>query len=280
MKTIINSTIDWSKSEKSIRAVILVGSRATDLPVDELSDYDLSIFLKDDSQFIQNDQWLSKIGKVWVCVHEKIYWENREVPTRLVIFEGGVKVDFAFYPLEIMQKLCSSLPSEYRIILDKDEIAQKPQPRIKSYHTNKPTELEFLNVIKEFWFEAYHVAVYLKRGDLWSAKVRSEGIRQNFLLKMIEWDELSRHDWNYAIPPMGKSMQTWVCEKTWNALFGTFAHFDEQDSWQALHNIMELFRNLAKETAQKLEFKYPLDVDQNICEFINRLSNGCFKKGL
>jgi aminoglycoside 6-adenylyltransferase len=275
----IDSILEWAKKEKSIRAMILVGSRATDKPVHELSDYDLSIFSTDDCQYTRDDQWLSKIGSVWVCIHEKIYWENREVPTRLVIFEGGFKVDFAFFPLDILQKIVdsSSLPSEYdmgySILLDKDAItARMPKPSFKGYNIGKPTESDFFNVINEFWFEAYHVAVYLNRGDLWSAKVRADGIHHNFLLKMIEWNEISKHDWNYVIPPMGKRMQSWACESTLNALHRISVH-DEQDSWKALLNTIELFRDLAKETAQILSFSYIEDIDSNISKFILKLRN-------
>ncbi|MBA3237356.1 MAG: aminoglycoside 6-adenylyltransferase [Parachlamydiaceae bacterium] len=274
----IDSILAWAKSEKSIRVLMLVGSRATDKPINQLSDYDLAIFSIEDCKYIHDDQWLSKIGKVWACVHERIYRENREVPTRLVIFEGGSKVDFTFFSLAKLKEIIngSLLPPEYdmgyKILLDKDALTvNMPKPRFKGFSIKKPSEAHFVNVINEFWFEAYHVAVYLKRGDLWSAKARTNGIHYNFLLKMIEWNELSKHDWNYCIPPMGKWIQSWVCESTQDALYGLFGHFDTEDSWKALLNTIGLFRNLAKESAQILGFSYAEDVDNNISKFILKL---------
>src|SRR5436190_12831076 len=98
----INKILQWAKHEKPIRAVILTGSRATD-KYDELSDYDLVLFCTDIHPFTCDDAWLSKIGKVWVCVHEKICIKEKEFPSRLVIFKKGIKVDFSFYPIEVLE---------------------------------------------------------------------------------------------------------------------------------------------------------------------------------
>ena len=90
--------VTWAKAEKEIKVLILTGSRARDEEVDELSDYDYSIFCSSYETYVKNDEWLKSIGKVWVCVHEKKEIEGRIFPTRLVIFEGGIKVDFSFLP--------------------------------------------------------------------------------------------------------------------------------------------------------------------------------------
>lgn len=273
----LENIFNWAKSEELIRAVILVGSRAENKHVDALSDYDLSIFSRSDTLFT-NDQWISKIGHPWVCVHEKVYYRNREFPSRLVIFEGGAKVDFSLFSLEVLNELANAsfLPFEYdrgyQALLDKDGVTEKMvKPSFKALTNKKPNEQEFLNVVNEFWFEAYHVAVYLKRGDLWSAKFRAHGIYDHFLLKMIEWSELAKLQWKEAIPPIGKRMQLWVGKSTWEALHHIFAHFDSQDSWSALVNTMTLFRNLATDLAEKLCFNYPIDRDNHISGFIFNL---------
>jgi aminoglycoside 6-adenylyltransferase len=275
---VIEQIIHWAKEQKPIRTVILVGSRAPGGAADVLSDYDLAIFCDDNSQYIRDDQWLSEIGNVWICVHEKVIRDGKEFPTRLVIFEGGYKVDFAFYPIDLLQKLVSStsLPSEYNmgysILLDKDDTAANmPKPSLKGKIATKPTEKEFQNIVKEFWFETYHVAVYLKREDLWSAKVRQNGIHENFLLKMIEWNEQCKHNWEISIPHEGKKMHSWVSESTWNALIETFGRFDEQEGWDALLKTVILFRDLAKETALSLQYQYPDAMDWSISSFILQL---------
>lgn len=272
----IPSILKWALEEQPIRAILLVGSRAVNKKVDALSDYDLSIFCETHQPYTQDDHWLSKIGKVWVCVHEQVCCNQQDFPVRLVIFEGGVKVDFAFYSLDYLQSLCKSLPEEYQggysVLLDKDDAAAHLASP-KGLQAQKPKREEFHRVVNEFWFEAYHVAKYLKRGDLWSVKFRSTGL-QNFLLTMIEWNTLAKREWREPLPDNGKHMRSWVEDKTWTALHQIFAHFDGQDSWSALRHTLSLFRDLALETAQQLAYPYPHEVDQHISKFILSMQRG------
>lgn len=268
----IDEILHWANYEKPIRAVVLTGSRAVDKH-DEFSDYDLALFCTDIDTITCDDEWLSKIGKIWVCVHEKIYIKDKEFPSRLVIFEKGIKVDFSFYPIEVLKDLSSlSFQSGYRVLLDKERMVISIPSLNENVSVNiKPSRERFSTIINEFWFEAYHVAVYLKRGDLWSAQFRLNGLHHQCLLKMIEWNELSKTDWKGIFPELGKRMQSWVSKDTWDALHRSFAHFDEKDSWNALENTTNLFRVLANQTAAHLGYNYLNEVDSHISKFINEL---------
>ncbi|MBD3231474.1 hypothetical protein GF322_02310 [Candidatus Dependentiae bacterium] len=52
-----------------------------------------------------------------------------------------------------------------------------------------------------------------------------------------------------------------------------FAHFDAQDSWQALLKMMNLFRTVSKETAKRLNYKYPEHVDTKISDFVEEIKD-------
>jgi aminoglycoside 6-adenylyltransferase len=255
----LEKLIEWGNRENAVRALILVGSRASRQPIDAFSDYDLSVFCDADGSYTESDSWLAQFGNVLVCVKEKVVCEGKTFPSRLVIFEGGVKVDFSFWSVDVLDQIAqnSSLPDEYhhgyKILLDKDHRASGMLPPQFGVKAIKPSEQEFQEVVKEFWFEVYHVGVYLKRGDLWSVKFRSWAAH-NFLLKMIEWHAEAENDWCSSSPPIGKRMRSWVNEGLWNELYGVFAHFDAEDSWKALFNTMELFRRITSETARSLQF--------------------------
>ena len=103
-QNILDRIVQWAQKEDAIKAVMLQGSRAAGM-ADAYSDYDLAIFCSDYDSYIKDEKWLSQIGNVWVCVHEKMHQNNNTFPTRLVIFEGGVKVDFGFYTMGILQGL-------------------------------------------------------------------------------------------------------------------------------------------------------------------------------
>ena len=276
---ITQKIIQWAKEESSIRALILQGSRAANRSIDEFSDYDISVFCSTSQPYTETENWLAGIGVVWVCVKEKISCKGQMFPTRLVIFENGIKVDFSFFPLDSLHQMSNEpLPNEYnrgyQILLDKDNLTQKlPKPNYQEPKAQKPSSLQFLETIEEFWFEAYHVAVYLKREDLWSVKLRSASMHI-FLLKIIEWEAQARHGWRQMPPPIEKRMVSWIQPGLWQELHGIFAHFDASDSWDALFHTLSLFRRLSIELSHQFGFDYPTALDQNMSHFIMTLRKG------
>lgn len=274
----LEKLVEWGKKEDAVRVLILLGSRAGRQPVDTFSDYDLSVFCDIDESYTRSESWLTQFGNVLVCVKEKVVCKGKTFPSRLVIFEGGIKVDFSFLSIDVLDQIAqsSSLPDDYhlgyKILLDKDNRVSEmlsPQFEVKAI---KPSEQEFHEVVKEFWFEIYHVGVYLKRGDLWSVKFRSWAAH-SFLLRMIEWHAQAKNDWCSSTPPIGKRMHSWVSEGLWKDLYGIFSHFDAEDSWKALFNMMELFKRITAETAQALRFSSMEDLSENMMGFITTLKS-------
>jgi aminoglycoside 6-adenylyltransferase len=136
-------------------------------------------------------------------------------------------------------------------LLDKETLtASMPKATHKECPGKKPPEQEFQRIINEFWFEAYHVAIYLRREDLWSVKFRSAAMH-GFLLTVIEWESQARNGWNQKTPPIGKWMVSWVDADTWKALQGVFAHFEVKDSWGALSHTLTLFRRLSADLSRQ-----------------------------
>lgn len=274
----LEKLVEWGKKEDAVRALILLGSRAGRQSVDAFSDYDISVFCDADESYTGSESWLTQFGNVLVCVNEKVVCKGKIFPSRLVIFEGGIKVDFSFLSIDVFDQIAqsSSLPDDYhlgyKILLDKDNRASEMLSSQFEVKAIKPSEQEFHEVVKEFWFEVYHVGVYLKRGDLWSVKFRSWAVH-SFLLRMIEWHAQAENDWRGSTPPIGKRMSSWVNKDLWKDLHGIFAHFDVEDSWKALFNTMELFRRITAETARALRFSSMEDLSEKMMSFITTLES-------
>lgn len=275
----LNKFLDWAQQEDVIRAMILTGSRARNEAVDFLADYDISLFVTDASTYTANNAWLENFGNTWVVVSDTILVNDKQYPTRLVIFEGGIKVDFTFYDIAVLKTLKpdNDLYKRFargcKVLLDKDGLAkQLTIAPLKKAAPEKPSLQEFETVVNEFFFEVYHVAKYLHRRDLWHAKFRDWAAKE-FLLRMIEWNERTRHDWDYNTYYLGVHMQSWINKDTYNDLQQTFGHFDVQDSWQALQATIALFRKLATQTATTLGYSYPNNVDKHITQFVQTLQN-------
>ena len=277
----LNEIIQWGHEEEPVKAIILVGSRARSHESDRFADYDLSIFCDDHTRYTGSEAWLSRFGKVWICVKEKVAYKQNSFPSRLVIFEGGTKIDFVFFPVSLCQKITHTLPLEYtegyKILLDKEGLAKNwpvPQTEAKAI---KPSEEEFSRIVQEFWFEVYHVAVSLKRGDLWTTKLRSWSA-QNFFLQMIKWHSEAKNNWTHTVPSAGKRMDQWVESGIWNELHGVFGQFSPEDSWKSLFNMMKLFDRLVRETGVHLGFESHQQLASAMNKFVSSLLDSPLEK--
>ncbi len=274
----LEKIINWANSKDEIRALILSGSLTAKGKKDELSDYDIAVF-GTDFYFINNDNWLNEIQNYWVCIHDKFQFLDYEIPTRLTIFDTYFKVDFSFHPLALLHEIVKNktLPDDYnigyQILLDKDRLLNEiRKPSFKGFIVEKPNEKAFQENVNEFWFECYHVAKYLYRNDLWTAKSRDWATKE-LLRQMLEWQEASKREWNFSPKNCGKEMQTWLNEYDWQNLQYCFGKFDKQDSWQALLNTITLYKKAATEIADNLKYEYNQKLEANISQFIEELKN-------
>ncbi|MFC1841965.1 aminoglycoside 6-adenylyltransferase [Candidatus Dependentiae bacterium] len=291
---VIDKIIDWAKGQEPVKVLILTGSFAGKGPtlrdesidspqgdrVDELSDYDIAIFTDDIEKYADDDSWIHKIEDVVVYEPCQLYKNNKEYPTRLVIYKDGLQVDFSLFDLDYLKylTLLDKLPVDYnlgyKILLDKDDVTKNlKSPTYEYPFTKKPSKEAFELAISIFFFEAFKEAKALVRNDLWHAKIR-DWTTKEYLLRMIEWHEKAKHGWNYDTNCDGKRMQSWVDPSIWQKGHNIFAHFDKEDSFAALIPMINLFRELATEVAKILNYEYPNDVDEKVTKLINGLKKG------
>lgn len=272
IEQLFEKIVAWAETEDAIRAMIIEGSRGRkDHAVDRFSDYDLNLYVTDMARYADDDTWIKRIGPIWAMEKEP---SSAGEPAWLVLFAGGYDVDFKLLPASLLEEFVRQhrLPDDYqrgyKVVLDKDGIAaQLPPPAYKSVPKKKPSEDEFHYAVNVFWFELFHLVKYLHRGELWQVKLRDAGIKRR-LLQMIEWHAQASHDWDYDTWFVGKHMQSWVEPEIWHAFFEIFARFDREDSWRGVCSLMPLYRRLAGETAQRLNYAYPYEMDGAISEFL------------
>jgi len=272
----LDQILQWGNQEKGVRVLLLVGSRSGRDDMDELSDYDISVFGQGFG-FIQHDDWLNQIGSPIVCIHETFQWDQIQVPTRLTIFKQWMKVDFAFHPFSLLQemvarqKLNQTYDSGYEVLLDKEGLtAHLPKPQFKAYIVTKPNQGSFANAQHEFWFEAWHVAKYLYRVDPWVAKFREDSMKK-WLLKMMEWNAAARTNFSIPFKPDGKEIKQWAEPKYFERLTDCFTGWHIQERWKAFFSTMDLFREIGKETADMLGYEWLDEMDLAMESEINQL---------
>jgi aminoglycoside 6-adenylyltransferase len=276
---LLDKVVHWATSRSDILALIMTGSRARpDVSVDEHSDYDLEIFTSKSGLYTASDAWMSEIGKVWVYLPEEM---AGRCETRLIVFEGGVKVDFAILPVNALkdvvesQKLDELYERGYRVLVDKSGLAARLRPPSCLPPARRtPTEAEFQANVREFWFEASHIPKYLERGDLWVVKFRDWTMKE-LLLQMLEWHAISAGE-GRDVRHLGMGMKEWVRPDIWRRLDQVYGRFDAADSRRALLATISLFRDVAAETASELGYTYPAEVDESITGYIGRFEGSSF----
>lgn len=253
----------------------MTGSRARgDGSVDEVSDYDIEVFTTDRSRLEDSGTWIEELTPVWVCL-PTTRSDDERYAMRLVVFEGGTKVDFALAPVAVLEDLVESRrPNDvyqrgYRVLLDKDGLAAAlPAATGLGPRRPAPSQDEFRAAVEEFWFEASHIPKLLGRGELWVLKLRDWTMKQR-LLQMIEWHAAATAGDDHDTWHIGTRMATWAGPEIWTRLHGVFGHFDAEDSGRALVATAALYRELGEATAQNLGYDYPGKVADAITGYID-----------
>jgi aminoglycoside 6-adenylyltransferase len=274
---LLDRFVAWAQTQPDIRAAIVLGSRArTDRPADEWSDLDLLIATSDPSRLLAQTDWLEQLGTPWATFLEPTAVGGGT--ERRVLFEGGLDVDFALVPVELVQQFAAQgwppevagvLRRGMRFALDKDGLAasmvlppdERPAPQ-------PPAQDKFLNLVNDFWYHAVWVAKKLRRGELWTAHMCCDGYMKRLLLAMIEWHAGAASGWDADTWHNGRFLEQWADPRAVEGLREAFAHYDAADIRRALLVTMNLFRWLATEAAGRLGYPYPTSADEQVTALV------------
>ncbi len=277
-KIILDKIINWAKTQSSIRAIILEGSVTAGKPTDCLSDFDINVFVMDTSQYLNRNDWIYSFDDVIIYQKTSFNDYNYEIPTRLVVYKNYPRVDFAFYPFEVLtnhmiKKLPESYKNGYEVLLDKEGVTNNLMPPSgKGFTISKPDEDVFLKTIYDFWYEAYTVSKYLKRNSLWFSKIIENSYIKSFLMDMILWNESGKDGWNNnRIHQAGKNLEIAVSEYIKNELPHCFSGYDLDDSWGSLFSMINLFKRLSMDTAKIMNVEYPYQRVNQIENYIKSI---------
>ena len=263
----LDAILEWARQEDAIRALVVTGSLARiDDTIDEYSDLDMQVIATEISSYTEDDSWLDALGEVWIR-----YPLNQTASYRLVWFNGGFKVDFQFLAMDTIQgdQLTDEYIRGYQILLDKDDRFRDlpPSPRIFP-QAPPPSAAEVQAAINEFWFEAIHVAQFIRRQEFWVVKHRDWTMKNN-LLRMLEWHArlLRRKPVNTWL--LGRRIADWTDDVSYTAVEQIWAGWDAQALWDALLLQLELFSRLSLELANTLQFNYDESRFRKITAYIH-----------
>lgn len=87
---VLRRLADWGRSERRIRAVAIIGSRARvrDHPADEWADIDVLLMATHPRHYLETTGWLAALGGPWLTYLEETPVGDKA--ERRTVFEGAV----------------------------------------------------------------------------------------------------------------------------------------------------------------------------------------------
>lgn len=269
----------WAEGQPGVRAALLVGSRATPQGArDRFSDHDVVLFLEPGSRLAARDDWLTTFGEPLIVLRETTEHRAEAVPTRLVQYREGHKIDFTLSRIELLRRIVEQdalpdwLAAGYRVLLDRDGVAARLHPMpSEAWVPRPPTEAEYRARVEEFWWEALYVAKYVARNELMPARYSLEAVlRYECLVPMLEWYVQVPRGWAQGVGARGRGLR-WLLEPAdRETLDRTYAGDTLAGHRAALHAMIELFRTAANAVAGDLGLRYPTRLDRETMALLEK----------
>ncbi|HXJ35277.1 MAG TPA: aminoglycoside 6-adenylyltransferase [Candidatus Eisenbacteria bacterium] len=283
----------WARDQKDVRALIVVGSRATpNAPRDSFSDLDVLLVAGRPSSYVDEVSWLEQIEHPWLTYVIQTPLGGR-IARGAVFREGRVTVDFAVVgrwslpgamvllgALSRFPGIASWLPSLLsnqlaalsgmlragtRVLVDKDGAATRLARTTVSWpRPTRPSEREFAGVVRTFWGSTFWTAKKLLRRDLWRCTEGRRDVRQ-LLLQMVEWHARAIHGWDYETWYLGRYVERWADPRIVRALPSLFSGYDLTSQQRALVATANLFQWISDETSARLGFSSNVPHEEYRC---------------
>lgn len=277
-KEMFELILGTAKNDERIRAVLMGGSRTNpNAKKDFFQDYDIIYIVKNVESFTSNHHWVDQFG-------ERIMMqmpEDKKTPppsnlghfVYLMWFKDGNRIDLTLIPVERMDEMLQ--PESLRtVLLDKDGIiGALPPSSDKDFHVKTPSEKEFQDVCNEFWWICMNISKGLWREELPYTKFMFEQINRNVLHQMLGWSIGIRTDFSMSIGSFGKYLKRCLGEDEWVEYTKTFADASEENIWESLFAMCDLFRKTAIHVAGHFGYEYPYEDDDNVTAHLVHIKN-------
>lgn len=252
-KQMINEIKKWARERADVRALILFGSQAQRGQADALSDIDIALFVTDMDAYTADTDWSRIFGPVWLRLGTTLGTTYLDK----VLYQDGTLVEFAVHPIEDLAGMQEQLPGYmepgYKILVDKEKAAKNlPKPSGKPTSPVRPTSEQYTETLEAFWMDAYQLARYLLRDELWRAKHYDWHLKQH-LLVMMGWHALLVRGQEHFTTYQGKRLKSWTDPDTYISLMTIFGRFYPADSWRALEDTIKRFTRLSHEVSHALD---------------------------
>ncbi|WP_213371383.1 aminoglycoside 6-adenylyltransferase [Mesobacillus boroniphilus] len=272
-KDLITRFTNWAKVQETIQAAIVIGSRArTEVPADEWSDLDIILLTDTPEQFIDSEDWLENIHSYSISFLEKT--AVGDGIERRVMFNPHLDVDFVILTPEYfsgmlqIKEVQQVFQKGYKVLFDKTDVTNGIiVPEDSAPVQLLPTQTQFDNLVQDFWYHVVWVSKKMLRGEIWVAKECLDSNLKNLVRVMAEWHAVSvlgNSPWHN-----GRFIENWADARLVSCFSKMFAIYDRNSMFLAMKETMSIFRLLAVEVGESLNYPYPHQADQAAERFLH-----------
>lgn len=263
----------FARQDERVRVVAMNGSRANpNAPRDVFQDYDIVFVVTEMDNFLADDTWLEVFGRRIIMqkpdAMELFPPERGNRFAYLMLFEDGNRIDLTLLPLVELEVYLKE-DKMLRVLLDKDgRVPALPQSSDADYWIKRPNPGMFDDCCNEFWWLSTYVAKGLARGELPYAIAHLDLMRKQ-LMTMLSWQVGLEKDFSFSIGKQFKYLQQHVSASVWQQFCETWNAGSHQACTQALEGMLALFREVSKNVADQMNYKYP-DYDAKVSCYLGK----------
>lgn len=268
---VMKQILDFANREDKVRSVMLNGSRLnSNAPKDIMRDYDVVFFIKDiENLSYRIDQSWNKIFGDLVIMQQNDFEDGSYI--FLMQFKDGVRIDLSFRDINKIEEIAKE-DTLSKILLDKDDIGlELPLPDDSCHYVQKPTEIEFDNLLNESWWIQTYVAKGIWRDELPLAKYMFDVILIDCIRELLSWHIGERYNWNVNVGKCGKWFKQYLSDEIYNDFILLYPTIEYEKMWKSLFNAGKFIRRIGEGLAESFGYSYPIQDDMNVTEYIQKI---------
>ncbi|APX12332.1 aminoglycoside 6-adenylyltransferase [Tateyamaria omphalii] len=240
MTTFLNEVEIWAKSQTSVEAILLFGSRTHDgRQFDRFSDYDFIIVSEAPEQLISNAAWLDDFGTSFLRFREITPLGLTEWR---VEYEDGLCCDFVpvspadFARMTQSDLGQSALAQGFRVLHDPKGM----MTTLLSTMTPPPAKRTQIcdEEIDDFLFHCLWSTRRYMRGELWTACWCCDVYLKSMLLRALEMEAETLGD---VVMIQGRSLENWISDQSATKLRLTYVCYQSDNFREAIANTIDLY---------------------------------------
>lgn len=264
----LKKIIEFAEKNENIRGLVLQGSYVNDnAPKDIFSDLDPLFYCNDVTEFTEDDSLKKHFGEVISEFSDSWEMHGEKGYTRLTLYKDGFKIDFGFQPVSLAKH--ANDMELYKVYLDKDNIIPTPEVTDDSkFYVKKPTEQEFKDILRDFFFDTSYVVKTIYRDEIMFNQYMMNYILHKKILSLVEWYIGCKHDFKVNTGVYGRYIKQYLTESEYSLLKETYPSSNYEETKYSLIKSFELVRYLGNYIALKLGFNYPQKLDEDMLEYV------------